>query len=118
MKKIVENAVLTLMIIALAGGVWAAREVSETYPVSAGGEVEIEVLSGSITGLRRGLPRPAGCFHRPHHPGPRNRSTFGGDGERVDLGDGDQRRAGYRIREWQRRCRRFAFKPRCRDGER
>jgi hypothetical protein len=49
MKKIAKSTVVALAVMMAVGTVWAAQSVSESYPVGPGAEVDIEVLSGTVT---------------------------------------------------------------------
>jgi DUF4097 and DUF4098 domain-containing protein YvlB len=49
MERIMKHTVVAVALLLAVGGAWAAQQVSETYPVAAGGEVDVEVLSGSVT---------------------------------------------------------------------
>lgn len=49
MNKVVKNAVVTLAVLMAVGIAWAAQPVSESYPLGASGEVDVELLSGSVS---------------------------------------------------------------------
>jgi hypothetical protein len=49
MNKIMKNAGVMLAVLLAAGAAWAAQPVSESVPIGPGGEVDIEVLSGTVT---------------------------------------------------------------------
>jgi DUF4097 and DUF4098 domain-containing protein YvlB len=49
MSGFARNAVVTLAILMAVGTAWAAQPVSESLPLAPGGEVDIEVLSGTVT---------------------------------------------------------------------
>jgi len=49
MKRLARNAAVTLAMLIAVGAVWAAQSVNESYPIGPGGEVDIEVLSGTVT---------------------------------------------------------------------
>ncbi len=49
MNRIVKNTVVAMAFLMAVGTAWAAQPVSETYPVSPGAEVDIDVLSGTVT---------------------------------------------------------------------
>lgn len=49
MNRIAKYAVGTIAVLMVVGSVWAAQPVSETYPVGPGGEVDVEILSGTVT---------------------------------------------------------------------
>ncbi len=49
MKGIAKNAIVTLAMLMAIGTTWAAQPVSEKLPIAPGGEVDIEVLSGTVT---------------------------------------------------------------------
>ena len=55
MKRLARNAVVTLAMLMAVGAVWAAQSVSESHPIGPGGEVHIEVLSGTVT-IEAGSP--------------------------------------------------------------
>ena len=46
MKKSAKTAVVLLAAFLVAGAVWAAQPVSESFPLGPGAEVEVELLSG------------------------------------------------------------------------
>ncbi len=49
MNRIAKNTVVALAFLMAVGTAWAAQTVSETYPVGPGAEVDIDVLSGTVT---------------------------------------------------------------------
>ena len=49
MNRIAKNAVVALAVLVAVGTAWAAQPVSETYPVGRGAEIEIDVLSVTVT---------------------------------------------------------------------
>ena len=49
MKGFARNAVVALAMLMAVGTVWAAQPVSKSLPLGPGGEVDIEVLSGTVT---------------------------------------------------------------------
>jgi len=49
MNRIAKNAVVALAVLMAVGTAWAAQPVNETYPVAPGAEIEIDVLSGTVT---------------------------------------------------------------------
>jgi hypothetical protein len=49
MNRFAKNAVVALAFLMAVGTAWAAQPVSETYPVGQGAEVDIDVLSGTVT---------------------------------------------------------------------
>ena len=49
MERFMKHAVVVMALLMAAGGGWASQQVSETYPVAANGEVQIEVLSGAVS---------------------------------------------------------------------
>ena len=49
MKGFARNAIVMLAMLTAVGVVWAAQPVSEKLPLAPGGEVDIEVLSGTVT---------------------------------------------------------------------
>ena len=49
MNRIAKNIVLALAFLMTVGVAWAAQPVSESFPVGPGAEVDIDVLSGSVT---------------------------------------------------------------------
>ena len=49
MKGFARNAIVMLAMLMAAGAAWAAQPVSESLPLAPGAEVDIEVLSGTIT---------------------------------------------------------------------
>jgi DUF4097 and DUF4098 domain-containing protein YvlB len=49
MNTIAKNAAIALAVLMAVGTAWAAQPVSETYPVGPGAEIEIDVLSGTVT---------------------------------------------------------------------
>jgi DUF4097 and DUF4098 domain-containing protein YvlB len=49
MNRIAKNAVVALAVLLAVATAWAAQPVSETYPVGPGAEIEIDVLSGTVT---------------------------------------------------------------------
>ena len=48
MKRTAKNIVVALAFLMAVGTVWAAQPVSESFPVGPGGEVDIDVLSGTV----------------------------------------------------------------------
>jgi DUF4097 and DUF4098 domain-containing protein YvlB len=49
MNGFARNAVVTLAMLMAVGTAWAAQPVSERLPLAPGGEVDVEVLSGTVT---------------------------------------------------------------------
>jgi len=49
MNRIVKNTVFALAFLMAVGTAWTAQPVSETYPIGPGAEVDIDVLSGTVT---------------------------------------------------------------------
>ena len=49
MNRIVKNTVVALAFLMAVGTAWTAQPVSETYPIGPGAEVDIDVLSGTVT---------------------------------------------------------------------
>jgi DUF4097 and DUF4098 domain-containing protein YvlB len=49
MNRIAKNAVVALAVLMAVGTAWAAQPISETFPVGPGAEVDIDVLSGTVT---------------------------------------------------------------------
>ena len=49
MNKVMKNACTMLAILVAVGTVWAAQTVNESYPIARGGEVSLDVLSGTVT---------------------------------------------------------------------
>ena len=49
MKKFARNTVVALAFLIAVGTIWAAQPVNESYPVGPNAEVDIDVLSGSVT---------------------------------------------------------------------
>jgi DUF4097 and DUF4098 domain-containing protein YvlB len=49
MEKYAKQAVLIVAIVAMAGSLWSAQTVSESYPATSGSEVDLEILSGTVT---------------------------------------------------------------------
>jgi hypothetical protein len=49
MKRIARNTVIMVAALVVVGTVWAAQPVSEKLPIGPGGEIDIEVLSGTVT---------------------------------------------------------------------
>ena len=49
MNRIVKNTVVALAFLMAVGTVWAAQPVSESYPIGPGAEVDVDVLSGTVT---------------------------------------------------------------------
>ena len=49
MNRIVKNTVFALAFLMAVGTVWAAQPVSESYPIGPGAEVDVDVLSGTVT---------------------------------------------------------------------
>jgi DUF4097 and DUF4098 domain-containing protein YvlB len=49
MKRFAKYAVAMIAALVVVGTVWAAQPVSERLPIGAGGEIDIEVLSGTVT---------------------------------------------------------------------
>jgi len=49
MKGFAKNATVMLAMLMAIGTAWAAQPVSKSLPLAPGGEVEIEVLSGTVT---------------------------------------------------------------------
>jgi len=49
MNRIAKNTVVTLAFLMAVGTAWAAQPISETFPVGPGAEVDIDVLSGTVT---------------------------------------------------------------------
>jgi DUF4097 and DUF4098 domain-containing protein YvlB len=47
--KFTKSAAVMMALMMAAGAAWAAQSVSESLPIGPGGEVEIEVLSGTVT---------------------------------------------------------------------
>jgi DUF4097 and DUF4098 domain-containing protein YvlB len=49
MNRIAKNAVVAMAVLMAVGTAWAAQPVNESYPVGPGAEIEIDVLSGTVT---------------------------------------------------------------------
>ena len=49
MNRIVKNTVVALAFLMAVGTAWTAQPVSETYPIGPGADVDIDVLSGTVT---------------------------------------------------------------------
>ena len=49
MNRIAKNTVVAMAFLMAVGTAWAAQPVSETFPVGPGAEVDIDVLSGTVT---------------------------------------------------------------------
>lgn len=49
MNRFAKNTVVALAFLMAVGTTWAAQSVNETYPVGPDAEVDIDVLSGSVT---------------------------------------------------------------------
>jgi hypothetical protein len=49
MNGMKKNAFIMLAMLVAVGTAWAAQPVNESYPIAPGGEVEIDVLSGTVT---------------------------------------------------------------------
>lgn len=49
MNRIAKNAVVALAFLMAVGTLWAAQPVNKTYPVGPGAEIDIDVLSGTVT---------------------------------------------------------------------
>jgi len=49
MKRIAKNTVVAMAFLMAFGTAWTAQPVSETFPVGPGAEIEIDVLSGTVT---------------------------------------------------------------------
>jgi len=49
MKRFAKCAVAMIAALVVVGTVWAAQPVSERLPIGPGGEIDIEVLSGTVT---------------------------------------------------------------------
>jgi DUF4097 and DUF4098 domain-containing protein YvlB len=49
MNGIMKNACIMLAMVAAAGTAWASQPVNESYPIAPGGEVEVDILSGTVT---------------------------------------------------------------------
>lgn len=49
MNRVAKNAFFLLAMLMAIGTAWAAQPVSESLPLAPGGEVDVEVLSGTVT---------------------------------------------------------------------
>ena len=49
MNRFAKNAAVTLAMLMAVGMAWAAQSVSESLPMGPGGELDVEVLSGTVT---------------------------------------------------------------------